>query len=69
MVAGNTQKDNLNLKQLINNNIFIAYTWYIWWSFGYLGTRNRRPLLNCVVRKIRELYPDENNICVRYKNV
>ena len=56
--------DNRNLGN--KNYRFIAYRQYISWSYGYLGRRKRKPLPNCAIIKIREIYPDPNNVYIPY---
>ena len=54
-------------KEFENNNFrFIAYMQYILWCHGHMGRRNRTPLPNCVLRKIREVFPDDENKYVPY---
>lgn len=61
--------DNINLTNQTNKNYrFIGYKQYIWWSFGYLGKRYRRPLPNCVIMEIQHVFPDPQNVYVPYKS-
>ena len=54
-------------KQYENNNFrFIAYRQYILWCHGHMGRRNRTPLPNCVLQKIREVFPDDENTYIPY---
>ena len=46
---------------------FISYKQYVWWCYGYLGKNKRKPLLNCVITKIWEIYPEESDNYVPYK--
>lgn len=53
---------------LENKNFrFISYKQYIWWSYGYLGKNRRKPLPNCVIQKIREVYPEANGNYIPYR--
>ena len=56
--------DNRNFGN--KNYRFIAYRQYISWSYGYLGRRKRNPLPNSAIIKIREIYPDPDNVYVPY---
>lgn len=49
------------------NYRFISYKQYIWWSYGYLGKNKRKPLPNCVITKIRDIYPEQSGNYVQYK--
>lgn len=54
-------------KEYKNENYrFIAYRQFIWWCHGHMGKKNRTPLPNCVLRKIREIFPDPNNFYIPY---
>ena len=44
------------------NYRFIAYKQYAWWSYGYLDEKKRKPLPNCVVKKIRAVFLEEGHI-------
>lgn len=48
------------------NYRFIAYRQFILWCHGRVGRKNRIPLPNCVLRKIREVFPDPDNIYVPF---
>ena len=42
--------NNEDIKELENKNLrFIAYKQYIYWSYGYLGKKHRKPLPICVI--------------------
>ena len=49
--------ENMGLANI--NYRFIAYKQYVWWSYGYLGKKKRRPLPNCAIKKIRAVFPEE----------
>ena len=49
------------------NYRFISYKQYIWWCYGYLGKNKRKPLPNCVITKIREMYPEQSDIYVPFR--
>ena len=62
--------NNEDIKELENKNLrFIAYKQYIYWSYGYLGKKRRKPLPICVIDKIRETFPDPNNVYVPYEDI
>ena len=56
--------DNKNYKN--NNYRFISYRQYILWSHGHMGKRNRVPLPVCVLKRIREVFPDPENCYIPY---
>ena len=41
---------------------FIEYKQYAWWSQGYLGKKRRKPLPNCVIKKIFTVFEKKNYI-------
>ena len=56
-------------KDLANDNMrFIAYKQFISWTYGYLGKKKRKPLPNCVIKAIRQTYPDPRGIYVPYSD-
>ena len=57
------RRDNFGLHaqtiQDINKSFrHAAYRAYIYWIFGRLGAGNRQVVPSCVVRRIRETFPD-----------
>ena len=60
---GTWNDNNHDTRKLDHKNYrFIAYKQYISWSYGYLGKRKRKPLRNCAITKIRQTYPEPNNM-------
>lgn len=62
--------NNTDLALTNINYRFISYKQYTWWTYGYLGKKNRRPLPNCVLKKIRAEFPEkEGHVYVPYVDV
>ena len=44
-----------------------AYRQFTWWAHGALGKKNRRVIPACVVKAIRQEFPDETGQYARFK--
>ena len=62
-LAMRSNSDYLNYPFDPNNNAcwrFTAYRQYIMWYWGKLGQGNRKVIPSCIVKKIRDKFPDSN---------